>query len=208
MLFLPGLAWANCGSCGEKKACGESPCAKRTACAEAAPCAPVACAPCQTKCETKCPPAVKADIERLRAINPKCSTQLCVAYQVDLENACADDYDLLVQVKCKKNGSIMFERVVALDNPYNTHGHHRRYRASFQDDLAQTLGDRDDFYIEGNVIPRGSAENGALTARSIDREREPIHKSAGDHGYATALYTTAGYMYTPVRWITTGSMGM
>ncbi len=222
MLVIPALAmgawWDPCGICSKKTKCDPcvettSACIERTSdrCVErtASTCGPCVertadCGPCETKCETKCRQA-NADIERLRAVNPKCTTDLCVTYQVDVDYVCADDYDLLVQIKCKDNDSIIYEKIVTLADPYEIDHNGRKYRGTFADTLPQTLADRSDFYVEGNVIPKGIAANGVTTATSLDREREPIRKADNDHGYATVLYTTADVMYTPVRWIVPSS---
>jgi hypothetical protein len=204
--FLPN-AMAGSGKCGESP-CG-SPCAaKASPCAAtASPCSPckVAKNPCEPKCktvsgpcgecQTKCKmPKVDADIERLKAVVPECSQQLCVEYQVDIENMCGP-YDLIIQVKnCDR---IVYEKVVELENPYRVgdQGTENHYRGSFTDTLPEVFRHNSKFIVEGNVVPRG-------TRQSVDRERELVRKHDKDHGYATALYAAGDVLFTPVGWVT------
>lgn len=203
----PALA-GDCSPCKAKKtACG-SPCAERTV----SPCAEKKCEskceaknPCAAKCKTKVgkcgecktvckTPKVDADIEKLKVVKAECSRDLCVTYQVDIENMCGP-YDLIIQVKDDCN-RIVYERVVALEAPFRTgdNGTENHYRGTFADQLAEGLAETGKLRAEGNVVARG-------TRTSIDREREWVRTSDDDHGYATAFYRTADIAYRPMAMI-------
>src|SRR5690606_8988116 len=131
-------------------ACGD-PCAQKisgTPCGD--PCAKPVKNPCEPKCKTKSGPCgecvteckmpkVDADIERLKVVNPKCTRDLCVEWQVDIENMCGP-YDLIIQIKDDCD-AIVYERVIALDSPYRTRrqGTKNYYRGSYTDQLPEGL---------------------------------------------------------------------
>lgn len=173
-----------------------------------APCVECACKPKRTrnicnlcgllsrrdKCEVKCCTA-KANIEKLRVSNPKCTHDLCVTYKVEVDCP-TEEYDLVVQIKCEDQ--IMFERVVALENGVpDKGGRQLEYYGTFSDCLPTLITSRRGIRVEGNVVPRGSMV-------SLDRERERLHRSTSGHGLATPLYAAGEVMYTPVRWVTGG----
>jgi hypothetical protein len=184
MMMLPAMASADCGACGQKATCGQktacgSPC--QPACKPANTCKP---AKCKTVCKTDpCDPCKKtmvtvcekpgADIEALKAINPKCSTDLCIGYQVDVQRTC-DEFDLLVQVKHCKN--VVYQKLIHLDTPYRTDKDgDRHFHGSLSDQLSEVISaDRGTLQVVGYVIPRSA--NGDIAAR-LDRERESVHES-------------------------------
>ncbi|HXK85316.1 MAG TPA: hypothetical protein PLS82_04700 [Phycisphaerae bacterium] len=143
-------------------------------------------------CAVKCC-KTKADIERLHASNPKCTTDLCVRYKVEVDCP-TKEYDLIVQIKCEDQ--IIYERVVALENGQcDKGGRQLEFYGEFTDCLPQMITSRRGIRVEGNVVARG-------TTISLDRERERLHRSSTGHGLATPLYAAGDVMYTPVRWMT------
>ncbi|GMU20209.1 MAG: hypothetical protein AMXMBFR13_03080 [Phycisphaerae bacterium] len=217
---IVGTPIARANPCGQANPCGKAnPCAKSSPCGEIKgnPSAPAACGPCEVKCETKCPKrkAVDADIERLRVINPECTTELCVDYKVEIEHSCpGEEFDMLLQVTC--GDAVIYERLIPLNNGMpDGNDDELEFHGSFTDSLAQVYNDGSQslrakafVYPRAGTILSGSpagdvwSDSMNTPGKALDRETDRVRDDADDHGFATPLYTAGRVLYTPVGWVT------
>ncbi|GMU24740.1 MAG: hypothetical protein AMXMBFR13_48120 [Phycisphaerae bacterium] len=176
--------------------CGTAnPCGKTSACGTAKGCPPAACV---TECAPKCKGA-DVDIEDLEAFNPECTTDLCVEYEIEIEDACPGDaFDLLVQITC--NDMLIYERLVPLDQGVKDHGNEYIHKASFTDQLAQVYNTGNEkLKVTGNVFYRGGAISGQPVGKmdasgSLDKKTRTV-RDDDRGGWAMSLYRI-----TPMGW--------
>lgn len=206
--LLAGTAYAgNQACCGEVREIKESrrivgtPIARSNPCGTVSPCGPAqACPP--TACVTECAPKCKGadvDIEDLEAFNPECTTDLCVEYEIEIEDVCPGDaFDLLLQITC--NDMLIYERLVPLDQGVKDHGNEYIHKASFTDQLAQVYNTGNEkLKVTGNVFYRGGAISGRPVGKmdasgSLDKKTRTV-RDDDRGGWAMALYRI-----TPMGW--------
>ena len=151
VMALAAPSWADddCGGCKEKVSC-EKP-----------------CKPCKV-------PKVDADIEKLKVTRGKCSNDICIEYQADIDHPGCTQYDLVIQLK-DKCGKVVWETVVQLDEAYKVdhkHCQHFHYKGTFAGKLPESCCEQlGKLKAEGNIVARG-------TNCSSDRERERVHSSS------------------------------
>jgi hypothetical protein len=121
---------------------------------------------------------VKGDIENLDACLPRCSDQLTVSYDVDVDHAPAGQFDLVVDVF--NNGERIHQFTIPLDSPHSTGHHELEFKSKVTETLPMVVTENCKLRVEGNIIPRNGvglahAETvNSAHGRSLDKKVRSI----------------------------------